>query len=69
VLISGDALLTDRHGAELPPRQSAAGDYPQALKSAAALGQLGYRYLLPAMAGPRVAGADEPASSDSREGR
>ena len=69
VLISGDALLTDRHGAELPPSQRAAGDYPQALKSAAALGQLGYRYLLPGHGRPRVAGGDEPANSDNREGR
>ena len=69
VLISGDALLTDRHGAELPPRQSAAGDYAQALKSAAALGQLGYQYLLPGHGRPRVAGVDESANSDSREGR
>ena len=69
VLISGDALLTDRHGAELPPRQSAAGDYAQALKSAAALGQLGYRYLLPGHGQPRVAGVDEPADSDSSGAR
>ena len=69
VLISGDALLTDRHGAELLPRQSAAGDYAQALKSAAALGQLGYRYLLPGHGQPRVAGVDEPADSDSSGAR
>ena len=69
VLISGDALLTDRHGAEPPPRQGAAGDYAQALKSAAALGRLGYRYLLPGHGRPRVAGVDEPANSDTREGR
>jgi glyoxylase-like metal-dependent hydrolase (beta-lactamase superfamily II) len=69
VLISGDALLTDRHGAELPPRQGAAGDYAQALKSAAALGQLGYRYLLPGHGLPRVAGVDEPADFDSSGGR
>jgi glyoxylase-like metal-dependent hydrolase (beta-lactamase superfamily II) len=69
VLISGDALLTDGQGAELPPRQGAAGDYAQALKSAAALGQLGYRYLLPGHGRPRVVDADEPANSDSRAGR
>lgn len=56
VLISGDALLTDRHGVELPPRQSMAGDYAQALKSAAALGRLGYRCLLPGHGRPRVVG-------------
>jgi glyoxylase-like metal-dependent hydrolase (beta-lactamase superfamily II) len=65
VLISGDALLTDRHGAELAPRQSAAGDYAQALKSAAVLGQLGYRYLLPGHGQPRVAGVDERVDSSS----
>ena len=69
VLISGDALLTDRHGGELPPRQSAAGDYAQALKSAAALGQLGYQYLLPGHGRPRVAGVDELSNSGSCEGR
>lgn len=63
VLISGDALLTDRHGAELAPRQGAAADYPQALQSAAALGQLGYRYLLPGHGRPRV--ISDPAGHNS----
>jgi len=64
VLISGDALLTDRRGAERAPRQGAAGDYAQALESAAALGQLGYRYLLPGHGRPRVV-----SDLASREGR
>ncbi len=67
VLISGDALLTDRHGAELAPRQSAAADYAQTLKSAAALGQLGYQYLLPGHGRPRV--VSDLASRDRRQGR
>ena len=58
VLISGDALLTDRHGAELAPRQVMSGDHAQALKSAAALRRLGYQYLLPGHGRPRVAGVD-----------
>ena len=43
VLISGDALLTDRHGDELGPRKSMANDYAQALQSAATLRQLEYK--------------------------
>lgn len=64
VLISGDALLTDRHGGELAPRKSAAGDYVQALQSAAALRQLDYKYLLPGHGRPRVASVNDLTSHD-----
>jgi glyoxylase-like metal-dependent hydrolase (beta-lactamase superfamily II) len=64
VLISGDALLTDRHGGELAPRKSAAGDYVQALQSATALRQLDYKYLLPGHGRPRVASVNDLPSHD-----
>ena len=54
VLISGDALLTDRHGGERAPRKRLANDYAQALQSAASLRQLDYKYLLPGHGRPRV---------------
>ena len=66
VLISGDALLTDRHGGELAPRRSAAGDYAQALQSAALLRQLDYEYLLPGHGRPRVASFNDLPSHDRR---
>ena len=64
VLISGDALLTDRHGGELAPRKVAAGDYAHALESAASLRQLNYQYLLPGHGRPRVKGVNELTSRD-----
>ena len=55
VLISGDALLTDRNGDEVGPRKRLAADYDLAVQSAAALRRLGYRYLLAGHGRPRAA--------------
>jgi glyoxylase-like metal-dependent hydrolase (beta-lactamase superfamily II) len=54
VLVSGDALLTDKRGNERAPRKVMAYDYSVALRSAVALRQLDYKLLLPGHGRPRI---------------